>query len=50
MRRDRAGLRPRGPLPPPAPSLLNRIRLVEKALAAKLDMIAKFTGKFLLET
>ncbi len=36
--------------PHPTPSLSQRIRLVEKTLTPKLDMIAKFTGKFLLET
>ena len=35
--------------PHPTPSLLRRIGLVEKTLTPKLDMIAKFTGKFLLE-
>ncbi len=36
--------------PHPTPSLLNRIRLAQKTLTPKLDMIAKFTGEFLLET
>ena len=36
--------------PPPTPSLTSRIRLVKKTLTPKLDMIAKFSGKFLLET
>jgi len=39
-----------GSPPHPTPSLLRRIGLVEKTLSPKLDMIAKFTGKFLLET
>jgi hypothetical protein len=47
---DRVGLRPPISPPHPTPSLLRRIRLVEKTLTTKLDMIAKFAGKFLLET
>ena len=48
--RDRAGLRPPCAPPHPTPSPLRRIGLVEKTLTPKLNMIAKFTGKFLLET
>jgi hypothetical protein len=36
--------------PHPTPSPSSRIRLVEKTLTPKLDVTAKFTGKFLLET
>src|SRR5450631_3373685 len=39
-----------GSPPHPPPSLLNRIRLVQKTLTPKLDIIAKFTDKILLET
>jgi hypothetical protein len=43
---DRAGRQPRCPLPPPAPSPLQRKGLAEEPLTAKLDVIAEFAGKF----
>jgi len=48
--RDRAGLRPPVSHAAPRPRRLSGIRPIKKALTAKLDMIAKFAGKFLLET
>jgi hypothetical protein len=47
---DRAGLRPPCLPAAPGPVAFQRIRPIKKTLTAKLDMIAKFTGKFLLET